>query len=107
MTGYRLVDRDTFVRNRYRRFKLMQEFVLTAKLDPKDYITVDLDSCYGGDKRLKDVVICDMCNEEILDPFIVLFAEERVYHKKCIEGEMPQVDKNVLIFLGKGNGAQI
>lgn len=79
-TYYRL-NRADFVKTRYERYQKSLE--LTKELGSLVYQT-DLDHVEPeSGKQLKDVVICDCCNEDITDETIVGFENSRIYHEAC------------------------
>jgi hypothetical protein len=47
----------------------------------------DLDSNYGGEKMLKDVILCDRCNEDIEQSHFVILESQYVYHTTCCQDD--------------------
>lgn len=83
-TGYVVLDREDFVTERYKRFKKNREF--WDQIDPnRETMTfTDLDRDYG-DGLMKDIVLCDTCNENITDSQFLLFENSYCYHFDCAE----------------------
>lgn len=80
-TFWFLVERVDFVESRYRNF-LKKKEIFGWPL-PKWATMTDLDRDYGLGKPMKDVVVCDACNEDILERFITMFEDRSVYHGAC------------------------
>lgn len=77
------VDRADFVKNRYENW-LRKKQVFAETMPQGSYHMSDLDRIYEGEtKPLKDIVVCDSCNEDILEPKFVMVEEQLVYHAKC------------------------
>lgn len=81
---YELIDRKQFIEARYKRFQQNKPM-----LEQSGAIFTDLDRNYG-DGLMKDVVICDRCNENILDHSFIMLERSRVYHLDCIRSELPK-----------------
>jgi len=80
---YHRVPRADFVESRYRRFKESQALI-GALSDAGLVHRTDLDEIDpDSGKPIRDLVLCDRCNEDILDSSIVTFCSSRVYHKAC------------------------
>lgn len=81
--SYHRVLREEFVKARYERF-LKKKAFLESCLPEEAYTLTDLDqSDPECGKQIKDMVLCDFCNEDILEPTFVMFCASSVYHEAC------------------------
>jgi hypothetical protein len=79
-----MMNRNEFTANRYQNF--LKKKKILDELDPErnHFILTDLDQTFPPcTKPMKEIVICDSCNEDIDSPVFVFFEEERCYHDKC------------------------
>lgn len=100
---YLWINRKDFVEKRYKNFKLNKKRLSELGLPKNRYVLSDLNKIYEGDDRpLRDIVLCDRCNENIEDSHFVMFEEQLVYHRSCIKSELPEdfgVSVDNIVFL--------
>lgn len=95
MKPYKFFDRAEFVEKRYERFLQKKKWLKETGMDAIGHLT-DLDRIYKPfTKPMKDVVICDRCQEDVLDPVIVSLEASFIYHKVCIQHELPAEEASV------------
>jgi len=83
MRKIQYVDRKGFVEQRYESFKRKKAFFEKHQLTSYVHLT-DLDKTYPEfGKPMKEVVLCDRCNQDILDEKFPMVEKELVYHPKC------------------------
>lgn len=92
------VNREKFVAERYRNF-LEKKEALSILLRGNLVMLTDLDQvCEDiGGKKLKDVVICDSCNQDITEPSFIMLEGQKVYHYACCK-QRPDLPGNVVAF---------
>lgn len=77
------IKRSDFVSSRYANYQKKLAFLKQSGAEAAFHLS-DLDKTYEGhDKPLKDIVICDACNEDITDDTIISYHSSRIYHEKC------------------------
>lgn len=86
---YTYVDRATFLRDRYQSFLASKQYL--DEVDPTRAVShlTDLDDptlAIGG-VPLRDVVLCDRCNEPIQEPAFVFFEASMCYHRACVASD--------------------
>lgn len=90
MKPYKFFNREDFVKARYERFLEKQKYLKETGMEYIAHLT-DLDRIYKPfTKPMKDVVICDRCQQDVLDPVIVSLEAAFIYHKACIQHELPK-----------------
>ncbi len=90
---WRLINKAEFITARYENFLRKKKWLIENLGETWDDFVVmsDLDRVYEGEtKPLKELVVCDRCNEYIEDEEFIMFEESRVYHKACIEHQLPK-----------------
>ena len=88
------IDRRVFIDERYTNF--LKKKKQLVKIWPLKFEGVLIDFGFGfmtnldavsEGKLLKDTVICDRCNEDILDSHVLLFENSFVYHEACVKND--------------------
>lgn len=95
---YRYLDRATFVEQRYQSFLKKKAFL--DKVDPERAVwhLTDLDYVYEKlGKPLKDVVICERCNEDIADDKFIMLEDSYCYHDACVQDDPWYVKRPALV----------
>lgn len=81
--------RDKFVADRYSRF-------LEFKKSPISKLPIihatDLDQLdRESGLYIRDMVLCDRCNQNIEDKFFIIFEKGFVYHFECVKNEADKI----------------
>lgn len=89
------VPRKQFVEARYENWIQKMVFVKTHGLENAIYMS-DLNAVANDEgKLLRDVVICDACNEDVLEESFLMVEKSFCYHKECAlrRGYLPLVQR--------------
>lgn len=85
---WKLVNREKFVKDRYERFLEKKKMIQEQGLEKLVHLT-DLDKDYG-DGKMRDIVICDCCNENVNDEKFLMLEDVKVYHMECAVNYMSE-----------------
>lgn len=81
---FKTVIKDEFIKVRYANYQAKLKYLTEMNLLDKAILT-DLDKTYEGfTKPMREVVICDGCNEEILTETFIMVENSRCYDHICI-----------------------
>jgi hypothetical protein len=101
--GYIVVWREDFIEARMVRYIAKKRFLekMEKQTGEKWFHITDLDKTYPPfTKPMREVVICDGCNEDIEDEEFVFLERQLCYHKKCAIGRewyRRKPDKNLAV----------
>lgn len=84
------VERRRFTEIRYERFVAKKAALRDSPLGPSTYLT-DLDAEHRElGIPMKELVLCDRCNENIEEAYFLMFEGSLCWHEKCTpEAERP------------------
>lgn len=81
---YKMIRRDEFVARRYLNYLKKKKYLDNVDPDRDFSHLTDLDKVYAPfTVPMKDIIICDACNENIDRPLFVFFEDEKCYHDQC------------------------
>lgn len=87
----KIFERQPFVEARYKNFLAKKKWLKENGLEAAYHMT-DLDRTYKGfTKPMKDVVICDRCQEDVQEHIFVMVENSFVYHRACVLSEYPEL----------------
>lgn len=77
------VPRQAFVETRFENWKKKKKFI--AETGMEDHVVLsDLEKPVApGGKLLRDVVLCDGCNEDIEEEKFLMVEKQLCYHRQC------------------------
>jgi len=83
------LPRDAFLKLRYARFKKKKKIL--DEIDPDrewSYLTdMDDPKLAVKGKPLRDVLLCDRCNEDIEEDRFLMLEGQQAYHRACVQHE--------------------
>lgn len=88
---YVFLVREEFVEARYRSFIEKKDLLHTVDPTGRFFTITDLDAACGfGDnpaRLLSDIVLCDVCHEDIREARFVMLERSRCYHIDCAKDQ--------------------
>lgn len=97
LPNYVLIQKAPFIEKRYENFLRHKKFLEKYPSVEKHISLTDLDRIYDGmNKPMKDVVICDRCQQDVTEDHVVDVEKVFMYHRGCLREDEIAVLKNDL-----------